>query len=692
MLFLTGCPADSLSKANKKFGNDTDYFIGLKKLQDNQEQQARAYFIKCRRKGSYYCARRSAEILTTIGDYSQRAKACRYLLQKFPDSDSLLICAKEFYSVKDYEEVINLTEQIDFSNESNELILLRLHSLQATASPNLNKEVFLWFTKKPVSETHYQFFRDEYTLNEEERQTNEYNTIRFLINVYKRDYKSASSQIDNLKEFLKTTRQDFLPLIASSIGKTFLYSDVNYIKNAEKAFNLAQEFKQTPAEFYFWFYAGRLYDKAEFYKNQSADCFENAIRTAPSPSAVDNALWYLLTSKLSYAVDSIIANLDKYARLWSDAEYFDDFFESLISTLLISGKWNSLYTVYTKIDGYASDETVAKFAYVYARLLQEGYATSNDLQNNIKAAFERTCQSGTNQYYKIMAAYHLNLSAKETLEILKDPPAIRKAYATSHTNHSDTAAENLLKGYAYFGFPEKIYPEWLKLYKDKISYETSMYLSKFLQRCGDDDNSYYSQSLRIASRAANLSEQRLSSDDLKAVYPQNFKDYVDKSSSLYGVSPEILYALIRSESFFDPNIISSAGAVGLTQLMEFTGSDIARKLKMQEYSLTDAETNIKFGSLYLSELIRRCNNSILTAFFSYNAGISRVRRWQQTTIKEFGKKQNMPGDLFLETIPFAETREYGRKLVSASVIYKLLYEQDLSDSTLFAQTVQKLVY
>ena len=291
-----------------------------------------------------------------------------------------------------------------------------------------------------------------------------------------------------------------------------------------------------------------------------------------------------------------------------------------------------------------------------------------------------------------MAAYHLNLSAKETLEILKDPPAIRKAYATSHTNHSDTAAENLLKGYAYFGFPEKIYPEWLKLYKDKISYETSMYLSKFLQRCGDDDNSYYSQSLRIASRAANLSEQRLSSDDLKAVYPQNFKDYVDKSSSLYGVSPEILYALIRSESFFDPNIISSAGAVGLTQLMEFTGSDIARKLKMQEYSLTDAETNIKFGSLYLSELIRRCNNSILTAFFSYNAGISRVRRWQQTTIKEFGKKQNMPGDLFLETIPFAETREYGRKLVSASVIYKLLYEQDLSDSTLFAQTVQKLVY
>ena len=147
-----------------------------------------------------------------------------------------------------------------------------------------------------------------------------------------------------------------------------------------------------------------------------------------------------------------------------------------------------------------------------------------------------------------------------------------------------------------------------------------------------------------------------------------------------------MYALIRSESFFNADVMSSAGAIGLTQLMEFTGSDIARRFKMQDYSLTDPETNINFGTYYLSSLISRCDNSSLLGFFSYNAGITRVRRWLQSSLIEFGKKSNMPLDLFLETIPFAETREYGRKLVSATIAYDWL-----NDPHNFPQTVENLI-
>ena len=118
--------------------------------------------------------------------------------------------------------------------------------------------------------------------------------------------------------------------------------------------------------------------------------------------------------------------------------------------------------------------------------------------------------------------------------------------------------------------------------------------------------------------------------------------------------------------------------------MEFTAGDIAARFKMSDYSLTDPETNIRFGTWYLANLISRCDDSLLLGFFSYNAGISRVRRWLQSSLTEFGKKSNMPPDLFLETVPFAETREYGRKLISAAAAYEWLYNPQNYDTMIEA--------
>ena len=80
----------------------------------------------------------------------------------------------------------------------------------------------------------------------------------------------------------------------------------------------------------------------------------------------------------------------------------------------------------------------------------------------------------------------------------------------------------------------------------------------------------------------------------------------------------------------------------------------------------------KIGTYYLAELLHRCDNSLLQAFFSYNAGITRVRRWLKSSLTEFGTKSKLPMDLFLETLPYTETREYGRKLVSAATMYDFL--------------------
>ena len=174
------------------------------------------------------------------------------------------------------------------------------------------------------------------------------------------------------------------------------------------------------------------------------------------------------------------------------------------------------------------------------------------------------------------------------------------------------------------------------------------YLAAFLQKCGDEDDVYYSQALRIASRALNMSSEPVSKEDMKNVYPQNFSNLVDTYAKKYDINTSVIYALIRSESFFDKEIVSSAGAVGLTQLMSPTAGEIAQKLKLKDYELTDPQTNIMFGTYYLSELIRRGEGSLLRAFFSYNAGFRKVTTWLNSSIVEFGTGSGLDMDLFLE--------------------------------------------
>ena len=113
--------------------------------------------------------------------------------------------------------------------------------------------------------------------------------------------------------------------------------------------------------------------------------------------------------------------------------------------------------------------------------------------------------------------------------------------------------------------------------------------------------------------------------------------------------------------------------------MSFTGSDIAHRLKYKDYSLKNPDDNIEFGTYYLNNLAERLEGKWLPAFFAYNAGITRVRRWMNSSRIEFNNISYLPEDLFLETIPYQETREYGRKLVGAVAMYAwLYYEKDIS--------------
>lgn len=662
-------------------------------LQEGKTNEAKINFNKCIKKGSYYCAKRSAEELTKIGSVQEKNQAVIFLAENYHDSDSLLICAKQLSSADENHKLIETTNQIDFTTEYNEIIKMRLQALKKCNSASYNQSLYRWFSTRDISEHHYKFYRDFIDPIDFEAEDAQFSPEEFAINyrikIYKRDYTYCYENAYRILDYFTENQLPYCGKLASDIGKAYLYGDSRYAKNAVYFKTLANQFKNSDMEFYFWFYAGRFFDKANTYYTSSKNCFTKAVEVARTPAQKDNAIWYLLDTSLNFSLDSIVDTIGKYSKEWSDPYYFDDFFEKLISSLLASGKWNTFHDIYTQIEGYASDEITSQFAYIYARLLQTEHAVYGDrpqTQEMQSLFFEKACKYSAPFYYKIMSAYNLKKSPSEIEDLL-----CRTQNSYSYDFVPDESIEHLLKGYAYFGFPERIYENYMTLYKKGVSVDTSLFLSNFLIKCAENTNKkYYTQALRIASRAAYFGERNFTKEELKFLYPQNYFDYVDTYSEKYAINDSVIFALIRSESFFDPNIISSAGAIGLTQLMEPTGNDVARKLKISEYTLTDPETNIEFGTYYLNNLYQRTEKSYLKAFFAYNAGLTNVRRWLQSSMIEFGRKKNMPGDIFLETIPFAETREYGRKLVSATVMYEWLYSENPDEA--FIRIIEELIY
>lgn len=150
-------------------------------------------------------------------------------------------------------------------------------------------------------------------------------------------------------------------------------------------------------------------------------------------------------------------------------------------------------------------------------------------------------------------------------------------------------------------------------------------------------------------------------------YPQQYREYVSEYASEYGVPEYIVYAVIKTESNFESNAVSSAGAVGLMQLTPDTFDWISMLMKRSADSgmLYDPETNIEYGTYLLSYLYMRYNRWD-TVFAAYNAGMTRVDDWLTNSdlTDEDGR---------LVSIPFEETGKYVKKVNNAIDVYRRLY-------------------
>jgi soluble lytic murein transglycosylase len=157
-------------------------------------------------------------------------------------------------------------------------------------------------------------------------------------------------------------------------------------------------------------------------------------------------------------------------------------------------------------------------------------------------------------------------------------------------------------------------------------------------------------------------------DALAAFYPRAFASAVEAAATRADVEPYLVWAIMRRESAFRPEVASAADARGLMQLIPPTGTAIAEKLaepKPNPADLFAPDLNIRYGSWYLGQLMKRFAHPVLAAA-AYNAGPKATAKWAK-------EKGSLPLDLFVEEIPFRETRGYVKQVVADLYLYRTFY-------------------
>jgi soluble lytic murein transglycosylase len=158
-------------------------------------------------------------------------------------------------------------------------------------------------------------------------------------------------------------------------------------------------------------------------------------------------------------------------------------------------------------------------------------------------------------------------------------------------------------------------------------------------------------------------------DAWELAWPRPFEAPVRAAVQEFGFDPSLVYAVMREESTYRPEVESPAGAIGLMQIIPPTGSLIAQQLSLGSFEdewLRRPEVNIRFGTYYLKSLVGRFQGSQPLAIAAYNAGPEAVNRWLE-------ERLSPATDVFVEGVPYGETRRYLRRVLRSQRVYRLLY-------------------
>jgi soluble lytic murein transglycosylase len=430
-------------------------------------------------------------------------------------------------------------------------------------------------------------------------------------------------------------------------------------------------------------WAGRLARRAGDLAAAEA-AFRRVVRESAVPAQRDRASWLLLDLARDRSTADFLTELE--GQRWEDPSYFADILEQEISAMVAGRRWGELARLRSALQRAQAPGTPlaeqhalapqraqgprARLAWLEGRLRQLGL-----LEGDPQEGFREAARLDPGGYHGLLASASLpeggrpdpaasaeagGLSAAEEEPETPEPEPEAEnpgAWAGPAGKAADRAAvpEAFLMGFIEHGLYQAAYR---RLLSPRAAPEVLLRAARALAGRGQ-----YLLCLRLLARY--LEDGPASEEVLRLYYPRGFAEPVEEACRAEGLSPAIFFALVREESHFDPGIVSSAGAVGLTQLLPDTAQEVGRLMRIAEPDLRDPATNLRIGARHLARLAAR-SRDLARALLAYNAGAGRLRSWERGAA-------GLPSDLLVEAVPFAESRRYVRKVLVSAVRYGELY-------------------
>jgi Soluble lytic murein transglycosylase and related regulatory proteins (some contain LysM/invasin domains) len=505
--------------------------------------------------------------------------------------------------------------------------------------------------------------------------------------VFFRKFMEGENWTDKIPQLFLT-----YPGLINDLGKAFQYTS-----SGNEGLNLFLQWEANPDKipgeddlrYRLLFFAARIARRRGL-NEQAGLLFERARFLAPAGGQLDACIWYILDLSVSGTYDSFIKRLEQLIPYWHKDIYFDDILERFLQTLVSKKEWEKIIRTFDVIKTSGAVLT-AGYAWVIARVIEEGYlsesekrlaATVSKEEQAYSAVYFRKAYDAANStdssalYYRSLSAAALGVPFLElpstsrqvsAKAISKQRTTARRARAQSRPAVNSPALQFLL---GFFNNNAAAYSfKYIKALEKDMPADELRVVARALAQAG-----MYANSIRLVFGYVNREGYKFNREDLELLFPRPYKELTEKYAAEHSIAPALMFGLIRTESAFENTIVSRAGATGLAQIMPETAREIASRIRRaggpdffdedKKIDLNNPELNIHIGSYYLKYLTGRFDD-MLVSLMAYNAGANRVRRLRSAS--------KMPSDLFLETVSIYETRNYGRKVMSAAAVYEELY-------------------
>ncbi len=328
-------------------------------------------------------------------------------------------------------------------------------------------------------------------------------------------------------------------------------------------------------------------------------------------------------------------------------------FESL-SLILQQRYAESRHVLHALVRQFPTSQLVPQARYWSARSLQlTGSGSDTD---ELAEEYEQIIRLFPGSFYSVLAGSRLRDLGRERPVAFPSPPRVSNDAAPVELALAQSLSQ---AGLARDASAEAEYR--IALVRDGGE---AVRLGHALQRMGD-----YGRAYALAARVLwGSAYGRKESEALALMYPRAYQPTVERLAQEQGVDPYLIWAVMRRESSFRAEVTSAANARGLMQVFPPTAVEISKRLSVNAPDpdeLFSADVNVRFAAWYLAQLLARFGHPALCAA-AYNAGPGPVKRW-------LSERGNLPLDLFVERIPYKETRAYVKQVVADYFIYRQLY-------------------